>query len=47
MLATAEGLGTVAIMRNTAKSKTVVCRRQERFAQESVDGLLRGLNVTS
>jgi hypothetical protein len=41
MLATADGLGTVAIMRHTAKSKTVVWRWQERFAQEGVDGLLR------
>jgi len=41
VLATAEGLGTVAIMRRTSKSKTVVWRWQERFAQEGVDGLLR------
>jgi transposase len=41
VLATANGLGTVAIMRHTAKSKTVVWRWQERFAQEGVDGLLR------
>src|SRR5450631_622606 len=41
VLATADGLGTVAIMRHTAKSKTVVWRWQERFAQEGVDGLLR------
>jgi hypothetical protein len=39
VLATADGLGTVAIMRHTAKSKTVVWRWQERFAQEGVDGL--------
>jgi DDE superfamily endonuclease len=37
VLATAAGLGTVAIMRHTAKSKTVVWRWQERFAQEGVD----------
>jgi transposase len=41
VLATADGLGTVAIMRHTAKSKTVVWRWQERFAREGVDGLLR------
>src|SRR6202140_1512129 len=41
VLATADGFGTVAIMRHTAKSKTVVWRWQERFAQEGVDGLLR------
>src|ERR1700722_3836355 len=41
VLATAEGLGTVAIMRRTAKSKTAVWRWQERFAEEGVDGLLR------
>jgi transposase len=41
VLATADGLGTVAIMRHTAKTKTVVWRWQERFAQEGVDGLLR------
>ena len=41
VLATADGLGTVAIIRHTAKSKTVVWRWQERFAQEGVDGLLR------
>src|SRR6188768_4541102 len=41
VLATAEGLGTVAIMRRTSKSKTVVWRWQERFAQEGGDGLLR------
>jgi hypothetical protein len=29
VLATADGLGTVAIMRHTAKSKTVVWRWQE------------------
>ena len=40
VLATADGLGTVAIMRRTAKSKTVVWRWQERFAKEGVGGLL-------
>jgi transposase len=41
VLATADGLGTNAVMRQTGKSKTAVWRWQERFAQESVDGLLR------
>ena len=40
VLATADGLGTAAIMRRTAKSKTVVWRWQERFAEEGVEGLL-------
>jgi transposase len=41
VLATAEGLGTVAIMRRTAKSKTAVWRWQRRFMEEGVEGLLR------
>src|SRR5829696_335228 len=41
VLLTADGLGTVEIMRRTGKSKTCVWRWQERFAQEGVDGLLR------
>ena len=41
VLATAAGLGTMAIMRATAKSKTAVWRWQERFCEEGVDGLLR------
>jgi transposase len=41
VLATADGLGTNAVMRRTGKSKTAVWRWQERFAQEGVDGLLR------
>jgi hypothetical protein len=41
VVATADGLGTVAIMRHTPKSKTVGWRWRERFAQEGVDGLLR------
>jgi len=41
VLLTADGLGTVEIMRRTGKSKTVVWRWQERFMQEGVDGLLR------
>src|SRR6187549_1658691 len=41
VLLTADGLGTVEIMRRTGKSKTCVWRWQERFAEEGVDGLLR------
>ena len=41
VLATAHGLGTAAIMRRTAKSKTCVWRWQERFMHEGVAGLLR------
>ena len=41
VLATADGLGTNAIMRRTGKSKPCVWRWQERFAAEGVDGLLR------
>jgi len=41
VLATAEGLGTVAIMRRTAKSKRAAWRWQKRFMEEGVDGLLR------
>nr|WP_244912475.1 helix-turn-helix domain-containing protein [Phyllobacterium zundukense] len=41
VLATADGLGTMAIMQNTAMSKTAVWRWQERFCEEGVDGLLR------
>jgi len=41
VLLTADGLGTVAIMRQTGKSKSVVWRWQERFMQAGVDGLLR------
>ena len=41
VLATTEGLGTVAIMGRTGKSKTAVWRWQERFAAEGVGGLLR------
>jgi Winged helix-turn helix len=37
----ADGLGTVEIMRRTGKSKTCVWRWQERFAEQGVDGLLR------
>jgi transposase len=40
VLYSADGLGTVAIMRRTGKSKTCVWRWQQRFAEEGVDGLL-------
>jgi transposase len=35
------GLGTMAIMRRTGKSKSCVWRWQERFMEEGVAGLLR------
>src|SRR5271167_5127970 len=38
---TAEGVGTIAIMRETGKSKTCVWRWQGRFAVEGFEGLLR------
>ena len=41
VLLSADGLGTVEIMRRTGKSKTCVWRWQERFAEEGVEGLLR------
>jgi transposase len=41
VLLSAEGVGTVEIMRRTGTSKTCVWRWQERFAAEGVDGLLR------
>src|SRR4249920_582666 len=41
VLATADGLGTMAIMRSTGKSKPCVWRWQERYIAEGVDGLLR------
>ncbi len=41
VLLTADGLGTVEIMRRTGKSKTCVWRWQERFAEEGYAGLLR------
>lgn len=41
VLLTADGLSTLAIMRETGKSKTCVWRWQERFMAEGVDGLLR------
>ena len=41
ILATAEGCGTNEIMRRSGKSKTCVCRWQERFMNEGVAGLTR------
>ena len=41
VLLSADGVGTVEIMRRTGKSKTCVWRCQERFMQTGVDGLLR------
>jgi len=41
VLLSADGFGTVEIMRRTGKSKTCVWRWQERFAEEGVEGLLR------
>jgi transposase len=41
ILATADGLGTSAIMRRAGVSKPCVWRWQARFAAEGVDGLLR------
>ena len=41
VLLSAEGVGTVEIMRRTSTSKTCVWRWQERFATEGIDGLLR------
>ena len=40
VLLTADGIGTVEIMRRTGKSKTCVWRWQERFAQEGVDAVV-------
>lgn len=41
ILLSSDGLGTVAIVTATGKSKTCVWRWQERFMHEGVDGLLR------
>jgi hypothetical protein len=41
VLASADGLGTVEIMRAAGVSKTAVRRWQERFMNEGVSGLLR------
>jgi transposase len=41
VLATADGLGTNAIMRRTGKSKPCVWRWQERYTEQGVEGILR------
>src|ERR1700726_1345701 len=41
VLLSADGVGTIEIMRQTGTSKTCVWRWQERFAQEGMAGLLR------
>ena len=41
ILLSGNGLGTMAIMRETGKAKNSVWRWQERFMEEGVDGLLR------
>ena len=41
VLLSAEGVGTIEIMRRTGKSKTCVWRWQERFMEEGFGGLLR------
>src|SRR5829696_7418580 len=41
VLATADSLGTLAIVRRTGKSKPCIWRWQERFMREGVAGLLR------
>ena len=41
ILATADGCGTMEVMRRSGLSKPAVWRWQERFMHEGVDGLLR------
>ena len=41
VLLSGDGVGTIEMMRRTAKSKTCVWRWQERFVVEGVEGLLR------
>jgi transposase len=41
VLLTADGHGTVEIMRRTGEAKTAVWRWQQRFMEQGVDGLLR------
>src|SRR5438309_847046 len=41
VLLSADGFGTVEIMRRTGKSKTCLWRWQERFMQAGIEGLLR------
>jgi hypothetical protein len=45
LLATAEGCGTVEIMRRAGVSKPCVWRWQERFMREGVAGVLRDKTV--
>ena len=47
VLATADGLGTNAIMKRTGKSKPCVWRWQERYIEEGIEGLLRAAPPTS
>src|SRR6476620_7254029 len=47
VLLSADAVGTNEIMRQTGKSKTWVCRWQERFMQVAYDGLLRDKTRTS
>lgn len=47
ILLSADGVGTVEIMRRTGRSKTCVWRWQERFAAEGCDGLLRDKTLPS
>ena len=41
VLATAEGLGTMEVMRRTGKGKVTVWRWQDRYVEAGVEGLLR------
>ena len=41
VLATADGFGTVAVMRRTGKSKPCVWRWQERYVAEGIQGPMR------
>jgi transposase len=41
ILLTADGAGTIAVMRAVGKGKTVIWRWQERFMHEGVEGLIR------
>jgi hypothetical protein len=41
VLLTADGAGTIAVMRAVSKGKTVIWRWQERFMHEGVEGLSR------
>ena len=41
VLLSADGAGTIEVIRRTGKSKTCVWRWQERFATEGFEGLLR------